>query len=292
MEECASELEDVAERVRMLSDFEGDDATQALDRVESRLAALAALTRKYGGSESAVLSFWHEAKEKLAALESMEADFKDAEEAYKRIYAETCEASDRLNASRKKAAREIEKEVSEMLHALDMPFADFRIDFEEKTAKDSRAFSEEGDAIVTFMIAINKGEPFVSVTKCASGGEISRIMLAIKSVIAKHDGMPTIIFDEVDSGVSGKTSRKIGHSLKRSAEGAQILCITHSAQIASLADEHFRVSKHECEGRTESMVQKLSFEERVEELARILGGILVTDSQRMAARDMLLHTDK
>ena len=141
------------------------------------------------------------------------------------------------------------------------------------------------------MITVNKGEPFVSVSKCASGGETSRIMLAIKSVIARHDGMPSLIFDEVDSGVSGKTSRKIGYTFKKSALGTQILCITHSAQIASLADEHLLVSKGEKEGRTETCVRSLAYEERVEELARILGGIHVTESQRMAARDMLSGTE-
>ena len=292
LDECASELEDIAERVRMLTDFDGDDATLALDRVETRLAAIAALARKYGGSERAVLAFWEDAKEKLEALESMEADLAHAESEYRKVYGEVCALADRLQETRRRAALEIEKEVSEMLHALDMPHAVFRVDFESKVNNDTRLFSEEGDQTVTFMIAINKGEPFVSVTKCASGGEMSRIMLAIKSVIAKHDGMPTIIFDEVDSGVSGKTSRKIGHSLKRSADGAQILCITHSAQIASLADEHFRVAKSEKDGRTETSVRLLDFEERVEELARILGGILVTESQRLAAREMLLHPDK
>lgn len=120
---------------------------------------------------------------------------------------------------------------------------------------------------------------------------MSRIMLAIKTVIAAHDGLPTVIFDEVDSGVSGKTSRKIGFSLLASAKTAQILSITHSAQIASLAHRHLLVYKGEEKGRTESSIKLLNEEERVEELARILGGIAVTDSQRDAARDMLRGAD-
>ena len=155
----------------------------------------------------------------------------------------------------------------------------------------AKFYTENGADDVSFLAAVNVGEPFIPIAKSASGGEMSRIMLAIKTVIAKHDGLPTVIFDEVDTGVSGKTSRKIGFSLLSSAQTAQILSITHSAQIASLADRHLLVYKREVEGRPESSVRTLNGEERVEELARILGGIAVTEAQREAARDMLLAKD-
>ncbi len=291
LEEHLSEIEDIAERIRDLTEFEGDDPTLALDRVESRMAAIASLTRKYGGSESAVLAFLQNARTKLAELEALEENFNSAEKVYKERYRNALDAANALSNKRKNAAEDIKREISEMLHALDMPNADFYVAFSKREKDQQILFDENGFEDAEFMIAINKGEPHVSVTKCASGGEMSRIMLAIKSVIARHDGMPTLIFDEVDSGVSGKTSRKIGYSLKKSSVGAQILCITHSAQIASLADDHLLVSKIEKEGRTETQIRILTEEERVEELARILGGIHVTESQRMAARDMLARTE-
>jgi DNA repair protein RecN (Recombination protein N) len=123
--------------------------------------------------------------------------------------------------------------------------------------------------------------------RIASGGELSRIMLALRSVINDRDGAQTVIFDEIDTGVSGKTSRKIGIKLKESAKDAQVLCVTHSAQIASLADTHYLITKQERDGRAETTLKELDAEARVEEIARILGGLTVTETQRSAAREMM-----
>ena len=123
--------------------------------------------------------------------------------------------------------------------------------------------------------------------RIASGGELSRIMLALRSVLNDRDGAATVIFDEVDTGVSGKTSRKIGIKLRETARNTQVLCVTHSAQIASLADSHYRISKHERDGRAETEVTLLSENDRIEEVARILGGIEITNAQRDAAREMI-----
>ncbi|MCQ2385998.1 MAG: hypothetical protein MJ078_04935, partial [Clostridia bacterium] len=131
------------------------------------------------------------------------------------------------------------------------------------------------------------GEPAVPLAKCASGGETARVMLAIKCVIARRDGLPTVIFDEIDSGVSGKTSRKIGFCLQKAAAGAQIIAVTHSAQIASLASCHLLVQKQVINGRTASRISEIKGEERENEIARILGGVQVTVAQRQAAKDML-----
>ena len=138
-----------------------------------------------------------------------------------------------------------------------------------------------------FLFSANPGEPLLPMIRIASGGELSRMMLALRSVINDRDGAATVVFDEIDTGVSGKTSRKIGIKLKESAAGAQVLCVTHSAQIASLADSHFRISKTEQDGRAHTRVTRLTGEECVEELARILGGLEVTEAQRQAARDMI-----
>ena len=176
---------------------------------------------------------------------------------------------------------------SALLAELDLPKARFCIDLQKRSANDAHYISENGYDSVSFMAALNEGEPMLPINHVASGGEMARIVLALKCVIAQHDGLPTIIFDEVDSGVSGKTSRKIGYCLKKTAEGMQMLCITHSAQIASLADYHYLMKKQVNNGRTEASVSLLGREERIAELSRILGGIHITEAQRRAAADML-----
>lgn len=287
LEGALDELEDIAEEIESLADLGGEDPTEALDRVETRLAALARITRKYGGSTQKAVEFLEEAKARLALLENAEADHAALEKEYAVQLARTKEAAEELRQTRLAAAALFERETLQTLEALDLPRARFAVSFSPRDTGDGRGLHATGDDAVSFLISVNPGEPAVPVAKCTSGGEFSRIMLAIKTVIAHHEGIPTLIFDEIDTGVSGKTSRKIGLLLKKAAEGAQIICITHSAQIASLADRHFLVSKREENGRTESSVSPLTGEERVEEIARILGGIAVTEAQRMAATDML-----
>jgi len=140
---------------------------------------------------------------------------------------------------------------------------------------------------VEFLISTNPGEPLMPMIKIASGGELSRIMLSLKSVLNAADGMNTVIFDEVDTGISGKTSRKVGMKLRQIAENAQVLCVTHSAQIASLAKTHWYIAKTETDGRMQTTIRPLDEAERVEEIARILGGIEVTEAQRRAAVEMI-----
>ena len=282
-----SEIEALADRIDLFSDLGGADPTEALDAVETRLAALAKLTRKYGGTLEKVIAFASDARERLETLEGADERIKELEAEYNTVKTEALKAAEALRKTRKDAALRLEGESVQTLRTLDMPKAEFHIRVFEALKDGDPLFTEKGTDDVVFMAAVNVGEPFVPIAKSASGGAMSRIMLAIKTVIASHDGLPTVIFDEVDSGVSGKTSRKIGFSLLASAKRAQILSITHSAQIASLAHRHLLVYKEEKEGRTESSVKLLSEEERIEELARILGGIAVTDAQREAARDML-----
>ena len=139
-------------------------------------------------------------------------------------------------------------------------------------------------------MAANPGDVPAPIATVASGGELSRIMLAVKTALSENDGIATVIYDEVDAGVSGKTARKTGLKLREAASGVQILCITHSAQIASLADAHYLIQKTERDGRAETTAHILEKEERVEELARIIGGLTVTDVQRKAARMLLENT--
>ena len=291
LDECYSELEDIAECVCALTDYDGENPSDALDKVETRLSLIGKITRKYGGSEAATIAFLEDARQKLSALESLDEDVERYTEEWERLYRFTSDAADVLHSTRKTAAEALREDVAQMLHALDMPSAVFDAVLTKREKNGKYDFIESGYESAEFTVAVNKGEPSVPVTKCASGGEMAHIMLALKSVIARHDGMPTVIFDEIDSGVSGKTSRKIGSSLRNSAKSSQILCITHSAQIASLADTHLLVAKGEKEGRTETTVRALDAEGRIDELSRILGGIHVTDAQREAARDMLLKEE-
>ena len=150
-----------------------------------------------------------------------------------------------------------------------------------------KLLNKDGYDKVEFYFSANKGAEPQSLAKIASGGEIARVMLALKSVIADKDGVSSVVFDEIDTGVSGKTARKIGLKMMDMSAGLQIFCVTHSAQIASLADIHFLISKSEVNGATETSVRSLDYNGRVKELSRILGGINVTDSQRAAAVDML-----
>ena len=288
IEGLLSELEEVASRIPALADTGDRDPSAALDEVEGRLAELSKLKRKYGASLSDVIAYRDSAEERLSLLLGSADALAKVEREYAHVLDELSKSAARLSETRKAAADVLEREIAEALRALDMPSVRFRIALSEKKGREDIPFDSSGGDEVAFMIAVNPGEPELPVVRSVSGGEMSRILLAIKTVIASHDGLPTVIFDEVDSGVSGKTSRKMGFSLKNSSRSAQILCITHSAQIASLADRHLLVRKEERDGRTESSVCVLEGEARVEELARILGGIAVTESQRSAARDMLL----
>jgi DNA repair protein RecN (Recombination protein N) len=191
-----------------------------------------------------------------------------------------------MSEKRERAAEKAAGQIAEQLSYLDMAGVRFRI-----AVARERELGAAGIDRVEFMIATNPGEPLSSMVRIASGGELSRIMLAIKCVMNQKDGVPTTIFDEVDTGISGKTSRKIGIRLSDMAQKQQIICITHSAQVASLGDQHLHIYKEEKDGRAFTSVAELTGEERVAEVARILGGIRVTEAQREAARDMLQSKD-
>ena len=168
-----------------------------------------------------------------------------------------------------------------------MPKVVFTVSIKESIDGEKYKLSKNGFDEIEFLISANKGLDPKPISKIASGGELARIMLALKSVIADKDGVSTIVFDEIDAGVSGKTARKIGIKMLHLAKTTQLFCVTHSAQIASLADAHFLIKKSEVNGVVETGVENLNLDGRVLELSRILGGINVTDAQRAAAIDML-----
>jgi DNA repair protein RecN (Recombination protein N) len=187
-----------------------------------------------------------------------------------------------LTERRRVAAEALKEKIEEALAFLDMPKVRFSVRI--------LALSEFGSGgldDVEFLLSANPGEPLAPLAKIASGGELSRIMLAFRSVFVEEDEISSMIFDEIDTGISGKTSQKVGIKLKQIAAGAQVICITHSPQIAALADAHFRIAKEEIDGRNETSLRLLNDEERVLEVARILGGIHVTDIQKQTARELI-----
>ena len=290
LSDCRSTILDAAERIRAFTEDDEADAAKLLDAVEGRLAAIEKLRRKYGGSVSDILAYLENAKKRLDSLEGADARLADLEKEEARLLTLVGSCADRLSASRRTAACELGERILSVLTFLDMPRVRFEVSIKNYSEGDARAFRHDGGDEVEFLLATNAGEPPAPLSAIASGGELARIMLAIKSVIADRDGIGTVIYDEIDTGVSGKTARKIGIELLRSARGAQVLCVTHSAQIASLADAHYLIRKNEKDGRAETAVLPLAEEGRINELSRILGGIEVTDAQRRAAWE--LYTER
>ena len=288
--ECRSSILDAAERIRAFTEEDEADAAKLLDAVEGRLAAIEKLRRKYGGTVSDILAYLENAKQRLDSLEGADERLDELKREEERLLLCISACADRLSESRRRAASELAERILSVLTFLDMPRVRFEVSIEDHRDGDSRAFHRDGGDLVEFLLATNAGEPLAPLSAIASGGELARIMLAIKSVIADRDGIGTVIYDEIDTGVSGKTARKIGIELLRSARGAQVLCVTHSAQIASLADAHYLIRKDEKDGRAETEVLPLAEEGRITELSRILGGIEVTDAQRRAAWE--LYTER
>lgn len=276
------ELDDIAEVVSELSNFGNDDPAVQLDRIEERLHAIEKLKRKYGNSAEEILAFRQEAVTRLNILEHADERCEDLREELRLVREQARAVAHRLTTCRRKAAQGLTDQVTETLAFLDMPKVRFEVH-----VRLTEDFYPTGCDEVEFLISTNPGEPLMPMAKIASGGELARIMLALKNILNECDGVDTAIFDEIDTGISGKTSRKVGVKLKEIGKHSQVLCVTHSAQIASLAHNHMRISKHEYDGRTESRLTVLSEKERVEEIARILGGIEVTDLQRKTAIELI-----
>jgi len=288
LESMRYEIIDIAEQASDLIDSDMQNPEEKLDHVEKRLSLISRLEKKYGADISEILSFREEAAKKLDALESGDLAVKEAEAALAKAYAAALAEAERLSGIRSENAKILSDQVGASLKYLDMPKARFEV-------KVSRDYSSDGKEIlnpngcdsVCFMFTANPGYPMKELSKVASGGELSRTVLAIKCALAGKQGVDTVIFDEIDTGVSGATSQKIGMKLRELSKHIQVICVTHSPQVASLADAHFFIHKSEKDGKAESFVRLLTDEERISEIARIIGGVTVTDKQIQAAREML-----
>ena len=280
-------IDDIAEEVyAVVSDID-DDPTESLNKIESRLDKISKIKRKYGLTIKDVLDFRDKAVEELETLKNSVDVLKKLTEEEQEAYDEALLIADKLHRIRVESSRKIEKAVKETLEFLDMPKVVFFTSIKEESAYGRKELYPDGSDRIEFYISANAGAEPQPLSKVASGGELARIMLALKSVITDRDGISTVIFDEIDAGVSGKTARKIGIKMLSLSKKTQIFCVTHSAQIASLADTHLLIKKKTVDGKTETDMTELSKDGRILELSRILGGINVTEAQRRAASDML-----
>ncbi len=268
-----------ADLIGRLDTYDTNDAE--LDEVEQRLDLLYRLKRKYGSTVEDVIAFGQKAREELDNIQHSQQRH-DALQAEKlRLYAKAREKAEVLTQTRLKAFEELNTRISGTLDFLNMPGV-------RMTLRHTRGpLASHGQDSVEFYISTNPGEAPKPLAKIASGGELSRITLAIKNAMADKDAVPTVIYDEIDSGVSGKAAGRIGEVLRQSAQGHQILCITHTAQIAALADCHLLIQKNVSNERTYTEIHPLDENGRVEALARLISGDHITELSRANAREML-----
>ena len=272
VEDCARELKREAE--------EQEADPEELERIEERLQLFYKLKRKYGGSIEAVLEFYEKAVQELEFLSNSSEKAaelsakKAAEEKRLSALAET------LTARRRATAEQVEEQIETALHDMEMKHARFHIQIEEKAD-----WGADGKDKVEFLISANAGEPLKPLAKIASGGEMSRVMLALKTVLVHADEIGTLIFDEIDTGVSGRTARRVGEKMRFLGGKRQLLCITHLPQIAAMADNHFLIEKESDAGETVTRVTALDEEGAVREVARLMND--VTETTLAAARELL-----
>ena len=276
------EAEDIAESVYDFAGDVGEDPTEKLDRIEGRIASIQKLKKTFLTDESGLVELLENSKKELATLENLEDAIIDLQKRFSEAQNLAKEAAEKLRKSREDAAKLLIPQVLSELEFLDMEKVVFDI-----RVRDTGKLTENGSDEVVFLISANRGEEPRPISKIASGGELARIMLAIKTVFADAFGVHTVIYDEVDTGVSGKTARKIGIKLKQSSHLAQTICVTHSAQIASLADTHMLISKGVVGERTETNVRVIDGEERTAEIARILSGVTVSENMMVSARELI-----
>lgn len=268
---------DKAQALLMSIDF----SLEEIEMIDERLDLYYKFSNKYGKNEEEMLAFLENAKQKRNSILFADEELDRLNKEYDGLLNETVSLAEKLSSERKKVASDFEKNVKNELSFLDMPKMQFFVNF------DKGNLSSTGFDKIEFMISANPGEPPKSLSKVASGGELSRIMLAIKSIISYNDTIGTLIFDEIDTGVSGRASQKIGLKLKSVSKNTQVICVTHSAQIASNANEHFLIQKKFENDKTYTSVTPLDFEGRKSELARIMGGLEITDTLLQSAEELL-----
>ena len=273
-------VDEAAERVRDAAaelQYSGDE----LEQIEARLDVIHKLRRKYGVTCAEILEYLEKAKQELDEIEFADDHLERLKGKLKKAEKAAWDAARMLRESRKVAAEKLSERILAELAQLDMPRVQFVCHFEELE------LSSNGADSVAFYMSANAGESLKPMSKVASGGELARIMLAMKNVLAEKDQVATLIFDEVDTGVSGRAAQKVAEKLRSVAKHKQVLCVTHLPQMAALANTHFLIAKEERQGRTYTTVTPLDIEGRKRELARIIGGANITETTLKSAEEML-----
>jgi DNA repair protein RecN (Recombination protein N) len=293
--EAAFHLEDVADELRTyLKNIQMDESF--LDTVEARLDTLVKLKRKYGGSLETVLSRLESIDHELSEMGNLSEDIAATEKKLFELHGKLTELTHKLSMDRKKTAKTLAQKVEKELTSLKMPHTKFKISFRTMPADENadpyltieeQTVFETGIDQATFRIAPNVGEPLKPLSSIVSGGELSRVVLALKAILAETEAVETVVFDEVDAGIGGSVAEVVGKKLSSLARHHQVICITHLPQIAKFGDHHFRISKRVSDGRTSTTIKQLSETERVKEIARMLGGEKITQATLDHAHEML-----
>lgn len=286
LESVLADMEDAAHELRSFAD-NNDYTPGELDSVQERLETITSLERKYGQGEDTVLKYLDTAKAELNEIEDSDAALEKLKNKYTEESEKLKKFALKLSAKRKEAAISLQTGVMKELAELDMQKMRFSVAVEPIEDNGELKFTPLGSDKVEFLISSNPGEGLKPLSKIASGGEMSRIMLALKSVLTDSDIVETLIFDEIDTGVSGRAAQKIAEKIRALSKKRQILCITHLAQIAGMANTHYLVKKESDDNHTYTSVIRLDNDARKYELARIIGGVKITDLTLQAAQEML-----
>ena len=274
------QVQDAAEEAREARDDLSYSADE-LEQIEARLDVIHKLRKRYGATCDEILQYLENAKKELDEIEFADDHLEKLKKKLKKAEQEAWEAAKQLRLSRQNAAQLLSERILTELAQLDMPRVQFQCAFTELE------LAANGADAVAFYMSANAGEALKPMSKVASGGELARIMLAMKNVPAEKDQISTLVFDEVDTGVSGRAAQKVAQKLRSVARHKQVLCVTHLPQLAALADTHFRIAKDERDGRTYTTVTPLDLEGRKLELARIIGGAVITETTLKSAEEML-----
>lgn len=259
-----------------------DMDNERLMELEERIDTINKLKRKYGNSIDEILQYKDKIKERYNVLLNVEQAIEKINTNISIMEEELSHNCSKLTDLRKKISKSIEKMITQELKDLNMNNVVFKVDF-----KRLERFTEIGWDKIEFLISTNKGEDLKPLSQIVSGGEMSRIMLAFKRILADYDNIPTLIFDEIDTGISGRTGQVVGEKMKMISKNHQVICISHLPQIAALADTHFLIDKETVDDKTTTIVRKLEDEERIDELSRLLGGVDLTDTTKLHAKEML-----
>ena len=288
LESLRYDLDDAAECVRDKRE-EMEFSPSELDQLESRLDIIYRLQKKYGSTVEEMLQYLERCRAELETIQSAADTLEKLEQKLQAAQSEAAQAAAKLTALRKKQAVRLQQRIQKELADLDMPKVRFEVAFTGKAC--TFGMDETGADEVQFLMSANVGEDLKPIQKIASGGELARIMLALKNVLAENETVTTLVFDEVDTGVSGRAAQKVARKMADVGQHKQVLCVTHLPQIAAMADVHFSVEKGERDGRTYTQVERLSQQRRKEELARLTGGAVISDAILKSAGELLTEAE-